>query len=249
MKTKSRPQRGCADEAWRGRPARCRGGHEFKTPLATLLAVVGGLEESQRLGPEEQELAGIIEREISRLSSLTNRLLRVARLDREEVKPRMRNTDIPALVERVVERCAAQWHEHQVTVSCHCQCGHAPADAELLDLALTQLLDNAFKYSVPGSPVTITIEPEDGSIAMRVRNEGSPIPPQERDRIFERFYRGMDVRKLVSGAGLGLHVARKIAVAHGGNLVLDQSTSTGSVIFCLKLPTLNDGSRHVPVNN
>ena len=224
-------------------------GHEFKTPLATLLAVVGGLEESQRLGPEEQELAGIIEREISRLSSLTNRLLRVARLDREEVKPRMRNTDIPALVERVVERCAARWHEHQVTVSCHCQCGHAPADAELLDLALTQLLDNAFKYSVPGSPVTITIEPEDGSIAMRVRNEGSPIPPQERDRIFERFYRGMDVRKLVSGAGLGLHVARKIAVAHGGNLVLDQSTSTGSVIFCLKLPTLNDGSRHVPVNN
>ena len=84
---------------------------------------------------------------------------------------------------------------------------------------------------------------------MRVRNEGSPIPPQERDRIFERFYRGMDVRKLVSGAGLGLHVARKITVAHGGNLVLDQSTSTGSVIFCLKLPTLNDGSRHVPVNN
>jgi len=223
-------------------------GHEFKTPLATLLAVVGGLQESQRLGPEEQEMAGIIERETSRLSSLTNRLLSMARLDREEVKPRMRKTDIPSLVKRVVERYTAQSHEHQVTVSCQCRCGPAPADTELLDLALTQLLDNAFKYSVPGSPVMITIEPEDRSIAVRVHNKGSSIPPQERDRIFERFYRGIDVRRLVSGAGLGLHVARKIAVAHGGNLVLDQSASPGSVIFCLKLPVLNDESQHVPIH-
>jgi len=224
-------------------------GHEFKTPLATMMAVVGGLQESQRLGPEEQEMAGIIEQETSRLSGLTNRLLRMARLDREEVKPRMRNTDIPALVQRVVERYAAQAQEHQVTVSGPCSCGHAPADAELLDLALTQLLDNAFKYSLPGSPVAITIEPEDSCIAVRIRNQGSSIPPHERDRIFERFYRGIDVRKLVSGAGLGLHVARKIAVAHGGNLVLDQSTSPGSVIFCLTLPKLKDESRHVPSNN
>ena len=224
-------------------------GHEFKTPLATVLAVVGGLQESQRLGPEEQEMAAIIEQETARLSSLSSRLLRMARLDREEVKPRMSSTDISALVERVVERFAGQSREHRVTVSCQPQCGEVSADAELLDLALTQLLDNAFKYSAPGSSVTITIVPEESSVAVRVRNEGSSIPPHERDRIFERFYRGIDVRKLVSGAGLGLHVARKIAVAHGGNLVLDQSNSPGSVIFCLRLPVLSNGSRHAPIDN
>jgi two-component system sensor histidine kinase KdpD len=224
-------------------------GHEFKTPLATMLAVVGGLQESQRLGPEEREMAGIIEMETSRLSSLTSRLLRMARLDREEVKPRMRNADIPALVERVVQRYAGQSQERQVTVSCQCQHGQAPADRELLDLALTQLLDNALKYSIPGSAVTVTIRLEDNCIAVRVRNEGRSIAPQEQDRIFERFYRGADVRKQVSGAGLGLYVARKIAMAHGGSLVLDKTTSPETVVFCLKLPMLNDGSHHVPTDD
>jgi signal transduction histidine kinase len=173
----------------------------------------------------------------------------MARLDREEVKPRMRNADIPALVERVVQRYAGQSQERQVTVSCQCQHGQAPADRELLDLALTQLLDNALKYSIPGSAVTVTIRLEDNCIAVRVRNEGRSIAPQEQDRIFERFYRGADVRKQVSGAGLGLYVARKIAMAHGGSLVLDKTTSPETVVFCLKLPMLNDGSHHVPTDD
>jgi two-component system sensor histidine kinase KdpD len=224
-------------------------GHEFKTPLATILAVAGGLRESQRLGTEEVEMAGMIECEASRLSRLTNRLLRMARLDREEVKPRMRNTDIPALVEGVVRRHAAQFPDRQVAVSCQCHSRQAPADRELLDLALTQLLDNAFKYSIPGSAVAVEIGVEEESITVRVRNEGGSIAPQDQDRIFERFYRGTDARKLVSGAGLGLHVARKIAVAHGGSLVLDKNTSPGTVAFCLKLPVLNDGSHHVTAND
>jgi two-component system sensor histidine kinase KdpD len=223
--------------------------HEFKTPLATILAVVGGLRESPRLGADEVELAAMIESEAARLSSLTSRLLRMAGLDRREVKPRMRNTDITALVRRVAHRYAAQSPERQVSVSCQGQPGEAPADRELLDLALTQLLDNAFKYSIPGSSVTIETGAEEGFITARVRNEGSSIAPYEQDRIFERFYRGNDVRKLVSGAGLGLYVARKIAVAHGGSLDLDKSASPGAVVFCLKLPALNNGSSHVPGNS
>jgi two-component system sensor histidine kinase KdpD len=216
--------------------------HEFKTPLATILAVIGGIRES-KLEPAQVEMAGMIELEASRLSGLTSRLLRVARLDREEVQPRLRTTDIPALVEGVVRRHAAQFRDRQVAVSCQCQSGQAPADPELLDLALTQLLDNAFKYSLPGSAVTVEIGPEDEYIMVRVRNEGSSIAPHEQERIFERFYRGTDARKLVSGAGLGLHVARKIALAHGGSLVLDKSTPTGTVVFCLKLPRLEEKSR------
>jgi signal transduction histidine kinase len=97
--------------------------------------------------------------------------------------------------------------------------------------------------------VTVGIELEDNCIALRVRNEGRSIAPQEQDRIFERFYRGTDARKVVCGAGLGLYVARKIAMAHGGSLLLDKTTSPGTVVFCLKLPMLNDGSHHVPSDN
>jgi two-component system, OmpR family, sensor histidine kinase KdpD len=224
--------------------------HEFKTPLATILAVVGGLRESQRLGTQEIEMAGMVEFEASRLNNLTDRLVRMARLDREEVKPRMRNTDIAAFVERMVHRYTAQSRDRQVAVSCECQPAEAQADRQLLELALTQLLDNAFKYSIPGSAVAVEIGVETGFITIRVRNEGSWIAPQEQDRIFERFYRGSGVRNLVTGAGLGLYVARKIAVAQGGSLDLDKNASPGTVVFRLNLPAVNpNGNLHVSAEN
>ena len=214
-------------------------GHEFKTPLATILAVVGGLRASDVLGAEEAEMAGIIELETSRLNNLTDRLLRMARLDREDVRPRMRSTDIRGLVECVIRRYTTPSRDRYVAISHLSQTVEAPADRQLLDLALTQLLDNAFKYSVAGSAVSVDIGTEAGFIVVRVKNEGSSIAPQDRDRVFERFYRGAEVRKLVSGAGLGLYVARKIAVAHGGSLDLDKTASPGTVVFCLKLPMFN----------
>lgn len=226
--------------------------HEFKTPLATMLAVVGGLRESPRLQAEELEMAQIIEFETSRLSSLTTRLLHLARLDREEVKPRVKSTNIPAFVERVARRYAAQFPDFRITVNHDYPCVESPADRELLDLALTQLLDNAHKYSIADSPVTLEIKTEEEAVVIRVRNEGSSIAPSERDRIFDRFYRGTGVRNLVSGAGLGLYVARKIVVAHGGSLALDNSTSNGTVVFSLRLPVSNkvaDKVYDVPINN
>jgi len=111
------------------------------------------------------------------------------------------------------------------------------ADRQLLDLALTQLLDNAVKYSRLGSAITVEIGDEKGFVAIIVKNEGNSIAPGERDRIFERFYRGARVRNLVSGSGLGLHVTRKIAAAHGGSLNLINDDRDEGVVFCLKLPT------------
>jgi signal transduction histidine kinase len=195
-------------------------------------------------------MAGTIELEASRLSSLAGRLLRTAHLDREELKPRTRSTNIHDLVEGVVRRYTAQSRDRQITLSCLCPCGQALADRELLDLALTQLLDNAFKYSLPGSPVSISIGADEGVISVCVQNEGSSIMPQEQERIFERYYRGAEARKLVSGAGLGLYVARKIALSHGGNLSLDKNTSPGTVVFRLKLPLLDSNERcHVPTGH
>jgi two-component system, OmpR family, sensor histidine kinase KdpD len=207
------------------------------------------MHDSRRLGTEDREMARLVEREASRLSSLTDRLLRLARLDREEVKTRLRSSDITALVKRVANRYSTQFTEHRISITCPIGLVEAPADRELLDLAVTQLLDNAFKYSAPESPVAIEIDLQDEGVSIRVRNEGSPIAPLERDRIFERFYRGADVRNQVSGAGLGLHVARKIAAAHGGTLDLDPSASGGTVVFCLKLPTSAVGRSHVPSHN
>jgi two-component system, OmpR family, sensor histidine kinase KdpD len=210
--------------------------HEFKTPLATILAVVGGIRESGKLEPEQIEMADMIEFEISRLSRLTTRLLSTARLDREQLKPRLKPKDIRLVVERLVNRYTAQSPERSIVVNCRCGSVEALADRQLLDLALTQLLDNASKYSPPGSVITVSVQTEDGFITTRVENEGHPIKLEEQERIFERFYRGTQVRNLVSGTGLGLYVARKIATAHGGSLDLVKDPPRTRVVFSLKLP-------------
>ena len=124
----------------------------------------------------------------------------------------MRSTDIPELVERSVRRYTTPARDRHVAVSHQGQTVEAAADRQLLDLALTQPLDNAFKYSVAGRAVPVEIGAEGDSIVLRVKNEGSSIAPHEQDRIFERLYRGSDVRRMGARAGLGLYVAGRIDV-------------------------------------
>jgi signal transduction histidine kinase len=117
------------------------------------------------------------------------------------------------------------------------------SDPDLLGLAIVQLLDNAFRYSPPGTTITALAAFEDGAATVRVSNQGMPILPEERIRIFDRFYRGAAGHQ-VSGTGLGLYVARKIVVAHGGSLELDTGHRNGQdTTFCLRLPTVRDEAR------
>jgi signal transduction histidine kinase len=111
------------------------------------------------------------------------------------------------------------------------------ADPELLQLALRQLLDNACKYSVPGSAVRVSIDSQDEWVAIRTSNSGSHIRLNERSRIFERFYRGAEAQRKAPGSGLGLYVARKIVHAHGGSLDLEMGPTTHQdTAFLLALP-------------
>jgi two-component system sensor histidine kinase KdpD len=223
--------------------------HEFKTPLATILAVIGGIREARSLEPEHREMAGMIETEILRLSRLTTRLIRTARLEQEELKPQLRPLDIIPFVERVVHRYMHHSREHRTVTTAYCTSVETPADPQLLDLALTQLLDNAFKYSLPASAITVSVQAEDGIVTTSVKNEGTSIAPDEETRIFERFYRGSRVRNLVSGTGLGLYVARKIAAAHGGSLSLINNVPGKGVVFSLTLPMVNHGGHNLPASH
>jgi two-component system, OmpR family, sensor histidine kinase KdpD len=223
--------------------------HEFKTPLATILAVIGGIREARNLEPEHRGMAGMIETEILRLSRLTTRLLRTARLEQEELKPQLTPLEIVPFVERVVHRYMHHLREHRLVTTAYGASVEALADPQLLDLALTQLLDNAFKYSLPATAITVSVQAEDGFVTTSVKNEGTSIAPDEEIRIFERFYRGARVRNLVSGTGLGLYVARKIAAAHGGSLSLINDVPGKGVAFCLMLPRVNHGGHNLPVSS
>ena len=149
------------------------------------------------------------------------------------------------LMSRIARQFSLQGSERQISLAGDHKEAAVLADRDLLHLALTQLIDNALKYSPPDSVVSVSVSVENGYVITRVQNESSSIGASERDRIFERFYRGTATRDNVSGAGLGLYVARKIAMAHGGNVGLDESSPDNSVVFYLRLPISGDDSHHV----
>jgi signal transduction histidine kinase len=140
------------------------------------------------------------------------------------------------LVATLADQYSRQWSDRKVSVRKEAAATGVMADPELLQLALRQLLDNACKYSVPGSAVTVSIDSQADWVAIRTSNSGSFIRPGERSRIFDRFYRGAEARHTAPGSGLGLYVARKIVHAHGGSLELDTGMTTDHTAFRLALP-------------
>lgn len=208
--------------------------HEFKTPLATILAAAGSLQEGGALSPHHREMAETVEAEAARLGRLTTRLLRTARLEREAVKPWIELIDVAAVADDAVEQYQKQSGHRAISVHRDCESAEALADPELLRLAISQLLDNACKYSAPGSAVALQIERLRNTLVLRVCSHGNKIPAGERGKIFDRFYRGMDARN-THGTGLGLYVARKIAIALGGSLELENDGASEDTVFRLTL--------------
>ena len=221
--------------------------HAVKTPLATILAAMGGLRQTGDLTPDQREFADVVEAETSKLGKLTTRLLRMASLEREELRPNLQPVNIPMLLAEELNLKSQQFADHKLSLVDHDQGEHGEcaedvathligveADPELFRLAFEQLIENACKYSRPGSRVDVSAGAVEGQLAIRVRSH-SQISPEEHSKIFDRFYRGRRSRDETPGTGLGLDIARKIAIAHGGDLVLERSTEDESV-FCITIP-------------
>ena len=144
--------------------------HEFKTPLATILAAAGGIREAGPLVPAQREMADTVENEAARLGSLTSRLLRTARLDTQEIRPRMEVIDITSLIHHIATQYSNRSQDRRIVRAYRLETIEVLADPELLRLPVSQLLDNACKYSQPGSIVTIEIERQDGNVAVKISN-------------------------------------------------------------------------------
>ena len=104
-------------------------------------------------------------------------------------------------------------------------------DREILTTALEQFIDNASRYSTPGSPISVSAEENLGETIIAVHNEGPPIQPADRERIFERFYRAEESRHRAPGTGLGLSITKKAAEAHGGRTWVVSNEDSGTTFF------------------
>src|SRR5206468_222001 len=113
------------------------------------------------------------------------------------------------------------------------------ADPHLIQIVVTQLLDNALKYSPPDSPLEIRAWTDGRSAFIAVRNEGIALDEDERERIFDKFYRGRESRGKIEGTGMGLSIARTIVESHEGEIEA-RNEPDGSILFQFSLPLVGE---------
>jgi len=109
------------------------------------------------------------------------------------------------------------------------------ADRELIETSVAQLVDNAVKYSEPGSPIDVRFAIRDAEVVLTIRNRGLVVAANDRERIFERFYRAADTQHMPAGTGLGLSIVKKIVDAHQGSVWAEGEPGYGTS-FCISLP-------------
>ena len=210
--------------------------HEFKTPLTSIKAASTSLlSETPPLAPPLRELAAIIDEETDRMNQLVTEAVRMSQIDAGKIRLERESIDVAALLAKVVGQFESQAAGRVLRVDAAADLPRILADPELLSLALRQLIDNALKYSPPGSPIDVTARHEGDRVVIRVHDRGPGIPERERDRLFEKFYRRGGARDRVPGTGLGLYIAREIVRTHGGDLWIEAEPGEGSE-FCAALP-------------
>ena len=213
--------------------------HEFKTPLTSIKAASTALLSSNALNPEQQrELVSIVDEETDRLSVLVTEAIQMARIEAGRVVLRRASHTVQDLVESALDKLRPAVEDRNVQVNIAAGLPPVWVDGELIEVALRQLIDNALKYSPPGSPVSLAAEAKDDRVIISVSDHGPGIPEAEQTRIFEKFYRAEASRHQIPGAGLGLVIAREIIHAHGGEIWVDSRPGQGATFqFFLPVST------------
>jgi len=209
--------------------------HELKTPLAILQAYIErGLQRAPDGSAEQHECAEQLE-EVQRLKVILRKLLLLSQADAGQLPLTVADVNLASLVRAALDDvqmmapgcCVSLQAPPEITV---------PGDADLLGQAIENIVSNAVKFGESGRPIGLELTLRGERAVLAVSNKGNPIPASEQARIFDRFYRADQSRsRKIEGTGLGLSLAREIARAHGGDLMLSRSDDAGTV-FELVLP-------------
>ncbi len=214
--------------------------HELRTPLTSIQGYVKTLlrPEMRDYDPDAQvSFLEAVDRQSERLRSLIEDLLVVARLDAHEVSP----TWMPVNVERVADRVLVELRdrasEHELSMEVPADIPTVESDEGKIQQIVTNLVDNACKYSPSGTKVRITGQVEGDGVTISVVDQGNGIPLDQHERIFDRFYQvDQSSTRKVGGTGLGLYLCRRLAEALGGRVWLERSDESGST-FSLWVPS------------
>ncbi|MBP7828751.1 MAG: PAS domain-containing protein [Kiritimatiellae bacterium] len=214
--------------------------HELKTPITSIKGFVETLQDGAIKNEDEaRRFLEILARQADRLNAIIEDLLQLSRIEEEADRQaiRLEEQELGPTLRSAMECCQYKADARQMTMELDCAPGlRARINAPLLEQAVINLLDNAIKYSPPGSPVLVEGRREGDEVVIRVSDRGPGIPAEHQPRLFERFYRVDKARsRQLGGTGLGLAIVKHIAQAHGGSVSVESAPGQGSV-FSLRLP-------------
>jgi len=212
--------------------------HDLRTPLSSIIASAGSLlqQDVQWTEDERRDFARAIEEEGERLNRLVGNLLDLSRIQAGSLVPQRGWYDLSALVDDVLGRLRFVTSRHRLVVSLEEELPPVFLDYIEIDEVLANLVENATKYTPPGSEITVRVTREDDDVRVEVADTGPGIPAEALPRLFEPFYRVQREGQTARGTGLGLAVAKGLVEAHGGHIWAERREGGGaSFVFTLPL--------------
>jgi two-component system sensor histidine kinase KdpD len=211
--------------------------HDLRTPLAAILGSASSLKayRAQLDARQEDELLGTIQEEAERLNHFIANLLDMTRLESGALAPNLAAIDLGDVIGSVLRRAPIQ--SHKMVLDLEPGLPMVRLDPVLFEQVLFNLLDNAAKYTPAGSTITLQARRDGGVVRLQVMDEGPGLPEEDRERVFDKFYRVRAADKKRAGTGLGLAIARGFMESMGGTITAanrsDRSDGFSGAIFSL----------------
>lgn len=212
--------------------------HDLRTPLSSIKAAAYSLQEKDITWDEEtrHSFAETIEREADRLNRLVGNILDMSRIEGGALRPEKELYPLDELVYYVVNHMQFSLKDREVRISVPDTLPPVALDFPQIDQVLTNLLENAARYTPPHSPIEISAVEQSGDVLVSVADSGPGIPGEYLERIFDKFYRVSGAKqKGTMGTGLGLAVCRGLIEAHGGH-IWAENRQGGGAVFRFTLP-------------
>jgi heavy metal sensor kinase len=210
--------------------------HELRTPLAVMRAELDVSLRGDELTPEARAVLESTREEVWRMSRTVENLLTLAQADEGRLPLLVRRVELREAIDQAARPLQPLAEAKALRLEVRGSGEAAAADPERLHQALTNLLENAIKYTPGGGVVRVSSWARDGEAGVTVADDGPGIPADVRERVFDRFYRVDSARgRDAGGSGLGLAICREIVRAHGGRLWVDAAPGGGSA-FNIALP-------------
>ncbi len=214
--------------------------HDLRTPLASIKAAASSLLQEDVQWDEEtkRSFARSIEREADRLNRLVGNLLDMSRIEDGALKPEKELYTLPELIQDVLGRLKPLLGDRIVRTQVPADLPPVEQDYMQIDQVLTNLIENAVRYTPKDSPIEVSAHCEGAHIVISVADRGPGIPEGDLERVFDKFYRVLDEKHSTrhpSGSGLGLAVCKGLVEAHGGRIWAEPREG-GGVVFSVSLP-------------